>query len=83
MNRMIIAAVAAIATIGSTGIASAQQAPQLIGNYSASVLDEHNGANTQNGADFVFSSSAAITSRAVDGDNFNGPVNLTDQNYSR
>lgn len=55
---------ALVATAAFTGVAAAEGSPQLIGNYSVNVLEEHNGTSSRpvaqsnaNGAD--------VTSRAA------------------
>jgi hypothetical protein len=64
---------ALVATIAVAGVAGAQQAPQLIGNYSDNVLQAHNGngngtvvRSDAGGVDFTSTASIAIR-RAQDG----------------
>jgi hypothetical protein len=56
MTRILIATAA---IIGFAGIASAQQAPFLYGNYSASVLDQYNGHAAQK-IDFMGTAAIAL-----------------------
>lgn len=59
---------ALVATVAFAGVASAQEAPQLIGNYSANVLQDYNGASYANGNRAVAQSDATgmeFTSRAA------------------
>ncbi|MCV0394278.1 MAG: hypothetical protein K5872_13820 [Rhizobiaceae bacterium] len=49
MNRILIASATLLAF---AGVAAAQQAPVLVGNYSANVLDAYNGTVTE-GVDFA------------------------------
>jgi hypothetical protein len=46
MNRVLIAAVA---VLGFAGVAVAQEAPELTGNYSANVLNNHSASSLSNG----------------------------------
>ena len=82
MNKIIVATVAAV--IGTTGVAFAQEAPQLIGNYSANVIDAHSGVEARTDrVEVDFNSAAAIATRTVEADAATGPFHLTDQHYSR
>ena len=55
-----------VATVALAGTAFAQQAPEIVGNYSASVLDQYNGSTgpvvEPQGDGMTFSSQAAIRS---------------------
>jgi hypothetical protein len=63
MNRILIAATAVLAF---AGVASAQQAPALIGNYSADVLNDYNGTTTAGDTGAVFTSAASARNVTAD-----------------
>lgn len=59
MNRILLAAVA---VFGFAGVALAQQAPVLIGDYSASVTDHYEGVTVDTGVDVTNTASVTNTS---------------------
>ena len=64
MNRILLAAVA---VFGFAGIAAAQQAPVLIGDFSASVVDNYDGvALDPGGAGLDIESTASIINTSED-----------------
>jgi hypothetical protein len=81
MNRILIAAVA---VLGMAGVASAQQAPQLSGNYSANVLNSYDNGARQGDANVDLSSYASITNApAARQAQQAGTPTVFDTNYSR
>ena len=80
MNRILIAATAVLAL---AGVASAQEAPALIGDYSANVLNEFNDTALQGTVDTGFTSSASARNVTVDVQAPETNSRLNDPNYSR
>lgn len=79
MNRILIAAVA---VLGLAGVASAQQAPQLSGNYSANVLNSYDNGARQGDAGVDLSSYASIAPTTHQARQAANPT-VFDTNYSR
>jgi hypothetical protein len=77
MNRILIAAVA---VLGLAGVASAQQAPFLAGNYSANVLNSADNG-TRAGDSVDLSATASVTNVRSQGQQSGQAVD--DINYSR
>jgi hypothetical protein len=80
MNRILIAATAVLAL---AGVASAQEAPALIGDYSANVLNDFNETALQGNVDTGFTSSASARNVTVDVEAPQTNSRLNDFNYSR
>lgn len=63
MNRILLSAVA---VFGFAGVAVAQQAPVLIGNYSASVVDNYEGVALKGGNGIDITNTASVTNTSED-----------------
>ena len=73
MNRILIASAAILAF---AGVASAQQAPFLAGNYSANVLETYNNDRASDAMAVDFGSTASIGQMPVQQDGL--PIGQTD-----